>query len=65
MILWYGILNSSWAGIIINIDISRSLNWKYVVLQVVLPPANTVQAKAAYQKMQHEFDFNPRISLGV
>lgn len=37
----------------------------FVVLQIVLPPANTEQAKAAYQKMQQEFDFNPRLSLGV
>ncbi|TAN71814.1 MAG: J domain-containing protein [Methylobacter sp.] len=37
----------------------------FVVLQVVLPPASTEQAKAAYQKMQQELDFNPRISLGV
>lgn len=37
----------------------------FVVLQVALPPANTEQAKAAYQKMQQALDFNPRISLGV
>jgi curved DNA-binding protein len=37
----------------------------YVVLQVVLPPANTDQAKAIYRKMQQELDFNPRLSLGV
>ncbi|MCK9637208.1 MAG: DnaJ domain-containing protein [Methylobacter tundripaludum] len=37
----------------------------YVMLKIVLPPANTEQAKAAYQKMQQEFDFNPRLSLGV
>ncbi|MCK9395405.1 MAG: DnaJ domain-containing protein [Methylobacter sp.] len=37
----------------------------YVILQIVLPPAHSEEAKTAYQKMQHEFDFNPRISLGV
>jgi curved DNA-binding protein len=37
----------------------------FVVLQIALPPANTEEAKALYLKMQHEFDFNPRISLGV
>ncbi len=37
----------------------------YVVLQVVLPPANTEQAKAVYQNMQQTLDFNPRHSLGV
>lgn len=37
----------------------------YVVLQIALPPANSEEAKAAYKKMQQEFDFNPRISLGV
>ncbi len=36
----------------------------YVVLQIALPPANTEQAKTAYQNMQHAFDFNPRKALG-
>jgi curved DNA-binding protein len=37
----------------------------FVVLKIVLPPAHTEEAKALYRKMQHEFDFNPRVSLGV
>ena len=37
----------------------------FVILKIVLPPANTEEAKALYLKMQHELDFNPRISLGV
>ncbi|MFA6162740.1 MAG: DnaJ C-terminal domain-containing protein [Methylobacter sp.] len=37
----------------------------FVVLQIALPPANTERAKAIYQKMQQELDFNPRLSLGV
>lgn len=37
----------------------------YVVLQITLPPAETEKAKAAYQKLQQELDFNPRKSLGV
>lgn len=37
----------------------------FVVLQIALPPADTDRAKAAYQKMQQELDFNPRRSLGV
>ncbi|HEY8096913.1 MAG TPA: DnaJ C-terminal domain-containing protein [Methylobacter sp.] len=37
----------------------------FVVLQIALPPANTDRAKAVYQKMQQELDFNPRLSLGV
>jgi len=37
----------------------------YVVLQIALPPAHSDEAKAAYQKMQHEFDFNPRVYMGV
>lgn len=37
----------------------------YVVLQIALPPANSEEAKAAYQKMQQELNFNPRLSLGV
>ncbi len=36
----------------------------FVVLQIVLPPANTEQAKAAYQSMQQALDFNPRQSMG-
>jgi curved DNA-binding protein len=36
----------------------------YVVLQIVLPPANTEQAKAVYQNMQQTLDFNPRLSMG-
>ncbi len=37
----------------------------FVVLQIALPPADTERAKAVYQKMQQELDFNPRLSLGV
>jgi curved DNA-binding protein len=37
----------------------------YVVLQIALPPANSEKAKAVYQKMQEELDFNPRQALGV
>jgi curved DNA-binding protein len=37
----------------------------YVALQIVLPPANTEEAKELYQKMQQTLDFNPRHSLGV
>lgn len=34
----------------------------YLELQVVLPPAQTEQAKAAYQRMADELAFNPRAS---
>jgi curved DNA-binding protein len=37
----------------------------YVVLHIALPPASSENAKAAYQKMQQAFDFNPRQSLGI
>jgi curved DNA-binding protein len=37
----------------------------FVVLQIALPSANTDRAKAVYQKMQQELNFNPRQSLGV
>ena len=37
----------------------------YVVLQIALPPANTEQAKAIYEKMQQSLDFNPRQSMGI
>ena len=37
----------------------------YVVLQVALPAANSDSEKAAYEKMQQSFSFNPRAKLGV
>ena len=37
----------------------------YVVLQLVLPPADTQQAKDFYQKMEQELSFKPREGLGV
>ncbi len=37
----------------------------YVVLQVALPPASTDSERAAYEKMQQSFSFNPRAKLGV
>jgi len=32
----------------------------YVVLKIAIPPADTEKAKAAYRRMEKEFDFNPR-----
>lgn len=37
----------------------------YVVLQIALPAADSDKAKALYQQMQQQLDFNPRQSLGV
>ena len=37
----------------------------YVLLQIALPSADTEKAKAVYQKMQEELDFNPRQALGA
>ncbi len=37
----------------------------YVILQIALPPATTDSEKAAYEKMQQSFSFNPREKLGV
>ncbi|MEQ1529700.1 MAG: DnaJ C-terminal domain-containing protein [Methylococcales bacterium] len=37
----------------------------FVVLQIVLPAADTEAAKAVYINMQQTLDFNPRLSLGV
>jgi curved DNA-binding protein len=37
----------------------------YVVLKVVLPPADSEAAKAAYKEMQQTLKFNPRAHLGV
>jgi curved DNA-binding protein len=36
----------------------------FVMLQIVLPPANTEQAKEVYQNMQQALDFNPRQFMG-
>ena len=36
---------------------------QYVVLKVVLPPADTAEARAFYEKMQAELPFNPRSGL--
>jgi len=37
----------------------------YVVTQIILPAADTDEAKAFYLKMQEELAFNPRSELGV
>jgi curved DNA-binding protein len=37
----------------------------YVVLKISLPEANSDKAKALYQQMQSELNFNPRQKLGV
>jgi curved DNA-binding protein len=37
----------------------------YVVLQVVLPPADNETAQQAYREFQQAVDFNPRSKLGV
>jgi curved DNA-binding protein len=37
----------------------------YVVLQVVLPPADSEAARAAYKAMQQTLAFNPRARMGV
>jgi len=37
----------------------------YVVLQVVLPPADTKKARSAYEAMKKDLDFDPRPGWGV
>jgi curved DNA-binding protein len=37
----------------------------YAVLKVVLPPADSEAARAAYRELQTKLDFNPRARLGV
>ncbi len=37
----------------------------YLVLEVVLPAADTAKAKQLYQQMAHELPFNPRTGLAV
>lgn len=36
----------------------------YLILEVVLPPANTPRAKELYEKMAREMSFNPRDNMG-
>jgi curved DNA-binding protein len=36
----------------------------YVVLKIVIPPADTEKARAAYRHMQQQFEFNPRAGIG-
>ncbi len=38
---------------------------QYIVLQIVVPPANTPHAKELYEKMAQEMEFNPRSHMGV
>ncbi len=38
---------------------------QYVVLQIVVPPANTASAREFYEKMRQEMAFNPRSHMGV
>lgn len=37
---------------------------QYVVLKIVLPPANTPEARALYEQMQRELAFDPRAEWG-
>jgi len=37
----------------------------YVVLKISLPPADNDKARALYEQMKNELDFNPRLNLGV
>ena len=37
----------------------------YLVLDLVLPPADSEAAKEAYRKLQQDLPFNPRRHLGV
>jgi curved DNA-binding protein len=38
---------------------------QYIQLKVVVPPANTPEAKAVFEEMKQKLDFNPRADLGV
>jgi curved DNA-binding protein len=38
---------------------------QYVQLKIVLPPANTAEARAVYEEMRAKLAFNPRAELGV
>jgi curved DNA-binding protein len=38
---------------------------QYIQLKVVVPPANTPEAKAVFEEMKEKLNFNPRADLGV
>jgi len=38
---------------------------QYIQLKVVVPPADTPEAKAVFEEMKEKLDFNPRTDLGV
>lgn len=38
---------------------------QYIILQIVVPPANTAAAKDLYQQMARDMAFNPRSHMGV
>jgi curved DNA-binding protein len=37
---------------------------QYILLKVVVPPANTPEARALFEQMKEKLDFNPRTDLG-
>jgi curved DNA-binding protein len=37
---------------------------QYIVLKIVLPPQNTPEAQALYERMKNELPFDPRAELG-
>ena len=37
---------------------------QYILLKVVLPPANTPEARALFEEMKQKLGFNPRADLG-
>lgn len=38
---------------------------QYIQLKIVVPPANTPEAKAVFEEMKQKLSFNPRADLGV
>jgi curved DNA-binding protein len=38
---------------------------QYIQLKIVVPPADTAEARALFEKMKDELDFNPRADLGA
>jgi curved DNA-binding protein len=37
---------------------------QYVQLKVVVPPANSPEARALFEEMKQKLDFNPRVDFG-
>ncbi|OOY35181.1 hypothetical protein BOV90_00430 [Solemya velum gill symbiont] len=44
-------------------DVSKEPGDMYVVLKVILPPADSETAKTLYKQMEDQLEFNPRATM--